>query len=105
MSNAWGGLWDMKKVITTRRNQNELGVWKEVDHPNLVPLWATIDKGGLKSMVTPFYKHGDLMKYLKHIEEQGRCSAVPNNNLALRYHLVSAIFSGIVMWNELIVVP
>lgn len=51
--------------LTLRRNQNELGVWREADHPNLVPLLATIDRDGLKSIVTPFYNNGDLMKYLK----------------------------------------
>ena len=70
--------------LTLRRNQNELGVWREADHPNLVPLLATIDKGGLKSIVTPFYNNGDLMKYLKLV----------------RYHLVSVVCTGIFRWNE-----
>ncbi len=86
-----GGPSGNEKVTTTlRRNQNELGVWREADHPNLVPLLATIDKGGLKSMVTPFYNNGDLTKYLR-----------PNDGLVLRHHLVGAIFSDIVMWYKL----
>src|SRR5260370_35790273 len=97
-----GGHSEHEKVATTlRRNQNELGVWTQADHPNLVPRLATIDKGGLKSLIMPFYKDGDLETFLHSLKRKEKLNSLERND-KVRYHLVRVICTSIFKWNELI---
>ncbi|KAF8344061.1 kinase-like domain-containing protein [Cantharellus anzutake] len=89
------GRWGLKEVAikkpipqdpqTPKRIENELDVWKKVQHPKLVPLLATIDGSGLASMVTPFYRNGNLGAYLSQTEV----------GLEHRYRLLADVAEGL----------
>ncbi|KAF4608319.1 hypothetical protein EYR40_000663 [Pleurotus pulmonarius] len=48
-----------------KRLRRELRVWKELQHPNIVPLFGVVsDCGPYVSMVSPWMENGNLNKYL-----------------------------------------
>lgn len=48
-----------------QRLRRELRVWKELQHPNIVPLFGVVsDYGPYVSMVSPWMENGNLNKFL-----------------------------------------
>ncbi|TFK27549.1 TKL/TKL-ccin protein kinase [Coprinopsis marcescibilis] len=55
-----------KKTTLLKRLDHELQVWKQLSHPNVLPLYGTaIDFGPYPSMVCPWMENGSISKYLE----------------------------------------
>ncbi|THV01710.1 hypothetical protein K435DRAFT_775967 [Dendrothele bispora CBS 962.96] len=55
-----------KDKIVKKRLSHELAIWKQLDHPNVVPLYGTVSDFGIyPSMVCPWLENGSVTRYLE----------------------------------------
>ncbi|KAJ7819194.1 TKL/TKL-ccin protein kinase [Mycena olivaceomarginata] len=67
-ADVWKGVWDRQpdRWVAIKRLARELGVWKRLDHKNVLKLIGTVsDFGPYDSMVCPWLEQGSVSKYME----------------------------------------
>jgi len=103
-SDIWKGLWNkdsgsivevavkvMKGVqdaFVNTRLLREIRVWASVNHPNISPFFGVslnFDRPLTPCLVSPYYRHGDILKYLKDHSRVNELPLIVHISEALSY--------------------
>ncbi|KAG8940622.1 hypothetical protein FRC03_005283, partial [Tulasnella sp. 419] len=67
---------DEKREVLFRRFTREVRAWRGLDHPNIIPLRGFAFEGWYPCLITPFYKFGHVINYIKQHRHADRTKLI-----------------------------
>jgi len=97
---------EKSRVRTTQRLLREMTIWSAVQHRNITPfLGISLDFDRLFTpcLVSPYYRHGDIINYLNNHPNANKLALVSQVTLALSYLHGLRIVHGDVKGNNILI--